>query len=166
MKLSSEYIKSVFSFFNASGTVLPKRAVVHFYHHKGIENIGNTGGTFFNVVNRDYCKSYVVMLPHQKYPNHYHRIKSESFYVLHGVLRVIKADGIHLVSPGELLNVERGEDHLFESETGCLFEELSTKYVPNDSIYIDSDIAKTSYADRRTTLSEDLYMEFLKQWEK
>ena len=139
--------------------VLPKQASVNIYHHLGRDKISETGAMFINIVNRDYCKSIVVMLPGQAYPNHYHRIKTESFYVLSGELIVV-TDGVeHRVKPGELLHIERGQDHSFSTETGTVFEEISTVYMPNDSVYTDDKIASTSYSQRRTSLTQEEWKE-------
>lgn len=139
--------------------VLPKSANVNIYHHLGADKLTETGAMFINVVNRDYCKSIVAMTPGQAYPNHYHRIKTESFYVLHGEL-IVTVDGTeHKILPGELLHIDRGQDHSFATKTGTVFEEISTMYVPNDSVYTDENIARTSYSQRRTTLTQEQWKE-------
>lgn len=145
-----------------SHIVLPKEAVAHIYHHMGIDRIYEVGAMFINVVNRDYCKSIVVMAPEQKYPVHYHRIKTESFYVLSGTLNVVVDGQMFVISPGEMLHVERGQDHSFFSHDGVVFEEISTKYVPNDSMYLDEVISRTGYAQRRTTISAEEWKERIK----
>lgn len=146
--------------------VFPKECKVSIYHHKGIHNIYHTGATFMNVVNRDYCKSYVIILPGQKYPNHYHRIKRESFYVLHGSLRVQIEDDNHILNEGEMLHVERGQEHSFWSDQGVIFEEISTMYVANDSVYTDESILKTSYTARRTIIQMDDWKGIREKWMK
>lgn len=152
--------------FDKANIVLPKRARVYIYHHTGKQRIFDVGATFVNVVNRDFCKSYVIMLPNQRYPLHYHRIKSESFYVLSGELIVdVEREGFSLM-PGELFNIERGQDHSFSTKTGVIFEEISTKYVMNDSVYLDHTIRESDYSIRRTVISEKEWMEVIKRWKK
>ena len=125
--MMEEYVQQVIKIFNDAHVVLPLEAKLNIYHHRGKKYISETGAAFFQVVNRDYCKSYVAMPPKQYYPNHYHKIKTESFYVLYGVLNV-EIDGIkYQIGPGEMLHVERGQDHSFGTEEGVLFEEISTK---------------------------------------
>lgn len=144
--------------------VFPRSAEVNIYHHCGIEKFEQTGAVFINIVNRDYCKSYVVMLPGQKYPCHYHKIKTESFYVLYGVLSV-EADGnVYEMREGEMLHIERGTEHSFWSDTGTVFEEISTNYTRNDSFYLNEEIQKTSYAQRRTMLDPEEWKEVRKEW--
>ncbi|MBR5091152.1 MAG: cupin domain-containing protein [Ruminiclostridium sp.] len=158
-KIIKKYITDCIKIMKSAHIVLPKQASVNIYHHRGADKLSETGAMFINVVNRDYCKSIVVILPGQAYPDHYHRIKTESFYVLCGEL-IAAVDGeVHRVQPGELLHIERGQDHSFSAETGTVFEEISTMYVPNDSVYTDDKISSTSYAQRRTTLTAEEWKE-------
>lgn len=146
--------------------VFPAEATVNIYHHCGMENFTQIGAVFINIVNRSYCKSYVIMLPGQRYPKHYHKIKVESFYVLYGTLSVKLNDKVYRLSAGEMLNIDRGQDHEFWSETEVVFEEISTLYTSNDSFYANPDISKTSYAQRRTTISPKEWKEIYYQWKK
>lgn len=153
------YIADSLRLLRQAGAVLPKKAKASIYHHTGLERIYETGAMFLNIVDRDYCKSYVVMQKDQRYPDHYHKIKTESMYVLYGEL-IIQLDGTeHRLQPGEILHIERGQDHSFFTGTGTVFEEISTTYVPNDSVYLDETIRNAGYAFRRTVLSEQ-------QWEE
>lgn len=161
-----EYIGKVMNIFRQAHVVLPKESKLNLYHHLGKGKIEDTGAAFFQVVNRDYCKSYVAMTKGQKYPNHYHRIKTESFYVLYGDLHVELDGKEYVLFPGEMLNVDRDQDHTFWTDNGTLFEEISTMYVPNDSIYLDEEIKKTSYAERRTTITGDEWKELREKWIK
>ena len=59
------------------------------------------------------------------------------------------------VTRGETVVVERGVDHSFSSETGCVFEEISTTHYVNDSFYAEAD----RFVDPRKTrvyLTEEL----------
>ena len=46
-----------------------------------------------NVVNREYCKKLIVLLPGQKHPEQYHNIKEETFVVLYGDV-ALTLDGV------------------------------------------------------------------------
>ena len=153
------YIKDSLDLLHEGSVVLPKTAKVNIYHHTGIQNIYQVGAMFINVVDRDYCKSIVVMQKGQDYPNHYHKIKTESMYVLYGELVVVIEGTEHLLKPGEIIHVERGQDHSFYTKTGVVFEEISTMYVRNDSVYLEEQIRNAPYSFRRTVLNE-------KQWEE
>lgn len=161
-----KYIEKALLILDAAKIVLPKSAIVNIYHHCGNENFEQIGAVFINIVNRDYCKSYVIMLPNQKYPCHYHKIKKESFYVLYGNLE-IEIDGTdYSLDAGEMIHIERGQDHMFWSVSGTVFEEISTNYIQNDSFYLDEKIQRTTYAQRRTTISLEEWEEIIKRWKK
>lgn len=164
MEKVTEYLQKVLLVLKSANIVFPAEATVNVYHHCGVQNLFEVGATFINIVNRDYCKSYVVMLPNQKYPCHFHKIKSETFYVLYGTLNVRLNNELYILQAGDMLNVERGEDHEFWSEEEVVFEEISTLYIPNDSFYIDPDIREVTYAQRRTTISSAEWKEICKQW--
>ena len=161
-----EYLNDSLTIFKKGGFVLPKIATANIYHHRGKNFLRETGALFINVVNREYCKSYVVMLAGQVYPNHYHIQKAESCYILYGDF-FIDLDGKTLnLSAGELVNIDRRQSHSFGTKGGVIFEEISTTYVPNDSIYLDEKIKNASYAERRTTLTEKDWSEIISKWNR
>lgn len=165
-KIISAYLQKALSIFKCANIVLPKEATVNIYHHCGKDHIDEMGAMFINVVNRDYCKSYVIMLPHEGYPGHYHRIKIESFYVLYGDLEVL-IDGAETdLVAGDMIHIDRGQDHSFCSRTGVVFEEISTMYVPNDSIYLEANVQNTTYEQRRTTIKAKEWKELRREWIK
>ena len=143
-------LKQTFEIIRAAHLVLPLQSTLEIYHHYGIEHFNEVGAVFINVVNKEYCKSYAVIQSGQEYPSHYHKIKQETFYVLYGELEVIREGHMYMLKPGEMLDVERGEEHSFRSTTGAVFEEISTTYVRNDSIYVDSKISGKTYEQRKT----------------
>jgi N-acetylneuraminate synthase len=54
------------------------------------------------------------------------------------------------MKPGELLTVERGQWHKFQTLHGAIVEEVSTQAVVGDSYYEDPRIAIQSVANRKT----------------
>ncbi|MDD3138679.1 MAG: cupin domain-containing protein, partial [Lachnospiraceae bacterium] len=109
-----------------------------------------------NIINREYCKKYLIVLPGQKHPSHAHRIKEETFQVLYGDLDVQMEDEKekHL-HPGDMQTVLRGEYHSFSSVNGAIFEEVSTQHMKSDSYYKDPEVNKLDPMERKT---------FLKKW--
>lgn len=158
-------LKSVFEIIRAAHLVLPLQSTLEIYHHYGVERFNETGAVFINVVNKEYCKSYAVILPGQVYPTHYHKIKQETFYVLYGDWVVTRDGSRHTLRPGEMLDVERGEEHSFFSTTGAVFEEISTTYVRNDSVYIDQKISGATYEQRKTFVTYAEWEEMKKDGE-
>jgi uncharacterized cupin superfamily protein len=91
------------------------------------------------------------MLPGQKHPTHHHNKKDETLHVLHGTLTVT-LDGVTKdYSKGEMIVVEPGMRHSFESITGSVFEEISSTHFQNDSCYSDETIG--GYSDRKTLIT-------------
>ena len=121
-------------------------------HHYGLEHFRNYGVTMINIINREYCKKLLIVLPGQKQPVHYHKVKEESFQVLYGTL-TLTLDGKETeVKEGQVITVERNVPHAFTSKEGCVFEEVSTTHVKNDSYYEDPTIAHLDVMERKTIL--------------
>jgi N-acetylneuraminate synthase len=105
-----------------------------------------------NVINREYCKKILVQLPGQAHPFHFHKRKEETFLVLWGTLHV-EVDGRHkTLQPGDTLLVLPGVWHRFWTDTGCVFEEISTTHFKNDSVYRDPEINKLASEQRKTVV--------------
>lgn len=139
-----------------SHAVLPKKAQLKLYHHNGINHIDSTGAAFISVIEHDYCKFIVAMIPGQAYPLHYHRIKDESFFILYGELTVKLEDDIYTLTKGDILNIPRRFIHSFSTRNGCVFEEISTVYLQNDSIYEDKIIQETPRNQRSTLFPPEI----------
>lgn len=126
---------------------------VEYSHHYGIERFHEVGATFIECVNRDYCKKVVVVLPGQRHPSHYHKRKEETFQILYGEVHV-EIGGIHRVMrPGETVLIQAGVWHGFWSETGAVFEEISTTHYPDDSFYHDRRIQRLAREERKTIVN-------------
>ena len=123
-------------------------------HHYGMEHFRSTGATFISIINREYCKKIIIILPSQKHPMHYHKVKEETFQVLSGVLLLQLEHETINIHPGEIYTIERGIVHAFTSAEGCIFEEISTTHVKNDSFYNDPKIASIDMISRKTILKD------------
>lgn len=123
-------------------------------HHYGMEHFRHYGASIINIINREYCKKLIVILPGQKHPNHYHKIKEESFQVLFGTLTLTLNGITKDYKAGEVVTVERGAQHAFTSTEGCIFEEVSTTHVMNDSYYEDPEIIALDVMQRKTKLEK------------
>ena len=109
-------------------------------HHYGIESFSEWGATIISIVNREYCKKILILLPGQRHPQHRHHRKEETFNVLAGEL-LLNLEGVESkVQAGQLVTVERGVEHAFGSDTGAIFEELSTTHFNDDSYYKEPSI--------------------------
>lgn len=139
----TEYIQRlvarVMSILKKSNVVVPIDSTCQISHHYGLHEFEKVGVTMIDCINREYCKKILVMLPGQDHPTHLHKQKEETFTVLYGVLDVDCDGKKYRVTQGESLVVERGVRHSFRSETGCVFEEISTTHYGSDSYYDKAD---------------------------
>lgn len=131
---------------------LGKEFNVELSHHYGIAKLRQTGCLIINIINREYCKKLIVVLPGQKHPLHRHKIKEETFQVLYGNVNISLNGNMYKLEPGDQMLVERGAWHGFASENGCIFEEVSTTHIIGDSYYEDADIAKLDPIQRKTSV--------------
>jgi D-lyxose ketol-isomerase len=122
-------------------------------HHYGLDKFYKFGITMFTVVNRGYCKKLIVVLPGQKHPEQFHKQKEETFHILYGDLELILNDEVHTMVAGDVITVMPTVRHIFESENGCVIEEISSTHIKDDSFYTDPEISNNK--DRKT---------FLKSW--
>ena len=122
-------------------------------HHYGAEHFRAHGALIVNLINREYCKKLIIMLPGQRHPTHRHMKKEETFQLLHGDLDVNLNGVAHRVERGGLLLVERGSWHSFGTTHGCIFEEVSTTHVLGDSYYEDPKVAALDPMQRKTVLT-------------
>lgn len=136
------------SVIESSPLILAKNTYIEISHHYGLERFSETGAGMIHLINREYSKIIMVMLPGQSYPKHRHMQKDETYYVLSGKLIVQTDAGETILTPGQTLSVERGVIHSFKTETGVVFEEIATTYIKGDSAYIDNAINENK--DRKT----------------
>jgi len=103
------------------------------------------------VVNREYCKKLVIMLPGQTHPEQYHNLKEETFVILHGDIR-FKSNGVLKVClTGDVVTIHPGEKHEFSSTGGAVVEEISSTHTSDDSYYTDPTISQNK--NRKTYLT-------------
>ncbi len=131
--------------------VIPQGTKLEISHHYGLEKFDEVGAVLITLINRDYCKKIIAVLPGQKHPTHFHKKKDETLHVLHGTLRVTLDGVTKEYGAGEMIVVEPGMPHSFESDLGSVFEEISSTHFLNDSVYTDDSI--NNYADRKTVIN-------------
>lgn len=127
---------------------------VELSHHYGMQRFRQTGAIIIGIINREYCKKLIIVLPGQNHPEHYHKIKEETFQVLYGDLECIINGEKKNLKAGDIQTVLRGDVHSFSSRNGAVFEEVSTTHVKNDSYYIDPVIAKKDIMERKTIIKD------------
>ena len=70
--------------------------------------------------------------------------------VIWGELKSVLDGKEKILKPGDTLMVPPGVWHSFSTETGCVFEEISTTAFSNDSVYKDDSINKLTSGQRKT----------------
>lgn len=119
-------------------------------HHYGMKHYRQFGALIISIVNREYCKKLIAVLPGQQHPVHLHKEKEETFQLLYGDLQVdIEGKKVDM-KPGDIQTVLRGQKHAFTSKTGAVFEEISTTHIKNDSYYEDPKISELDLLERKT----------------
>jgi sialic acid synthase SpsE/quercetin dioxygenase-like cupin family protein len=134
-----------------AGVVVPGQAELEISHHYGVDRFDEVGATIINLVNRSYCKKLIVVMPGQSHPEHFHKVKEETFLVLHGDITISLEGTSREYGPGSLLVVERGMRHSFQSRGGVIMEEISSTHHKGDSYY--SDPAIVTVDERKTQIA-------------
>ena len=134
-----------------SNVIIPDKVDLEISHHYGIEKFDKYGLTMITVVNRDYCKKLLIMLPGQFHPIQYHKKKEETFHFLFGEFNVILNKKNLKYKPGNVLTVKPGVKHSFSTKTGGILEEISSTHFINDSFYEDKKI--TNNKNRKTIIT-------------
>ncbi|MGA2619343.1 MAG: N-acetylneuraminate synthase family protein [Thermoguttaceae bacterium] len=144
-------VKRVKALLQTSGVVIPPKVDLEISHHYGIDRFDEFGLTMLTVVNRQYCKKVLVLLPGQRHPEQYHKIKEETFHVLYGDVWVNLDGLVRQCGKGDLVVIERGVRHSFGTAGGAILEEVSLTHRPGDSYYTDPAVAANG--NRKTVLT-------------
>ena len=131
--------------------VVPGKADLEISHHYGMERFAEYGLIMMTVVNREYCKKLIAMLPGQTHPEQYHQQKEETFVILHGKMTIWLDDNAIEAERGDVITVQRGIRHKFHTSDGVVFEEISSTHYKDDSYYTDTTI--TANTRRKTLLT-------------
>lgn len=131
--------------------VVPGKSDLEISHHYGMEHFAEYGLIMMTVVNREYCKKLIAMLPGQSHPEQFHLQKEETFVILHGTMTIWLDDVAIEASRGGVITVQRGVRHKFHSAEGVVFEEISSTHYKDDSFYTDASI--TANPRRKTLLT-------------
>lgn len=134
-----------------SGVVVAPKADVEISHHYGIDRFDQFGLTMMTIVNREYCKKVIILLPGQKHPEQYHKVKEETFHILYGDVWIDLDGRVTWHKPGEVVTVERGVKHSFGTGHGAIIEEISSTHSVDDSYYTDAAIMENE--NRKTLLT-------------
>lgn len=137
-----------------AGIFLGDNFEVELSHHYGMRHFRQTGSIIISIINREYCKKLIIVLPGQSHPRHMHKVKEETFQVLYGDLNCEINGKVCALKAGDVQTVLRGDMHSFSSVYGAVFEEISTTHMKGDSYYEDTEIAKMDIMERKTIIKD------------
>lgn len=150
VSIARSVIHEVKSMLYEAGIILNCDIEVELSHHYGIRQIRKFGAVIINVINREYCKKIIIVLPGQLHPRHMHKKKEETFQVLYGNMELELENEKKTLSAGNTQTIFRGQMHSFSSIHGAIFEEISTTHIKNDSYYEDTQNILQDPMERKT----------------
>lgn len=111
----------------------------------GLKEFYNTGLIECWISNEEkhgYCGKYLFVFDNQTCPEHFHKIKHETFFVVKGKVRM-KINGKTITKKeGEKLVMPAGVKHSFTGMGDALLLEVSTPCVIKDNYFSDKRIRK------------------------
>jgi sialic acid synthase SpsE/mannose-6-phosphate isomerase-like protein (cupin superfamily) len=147
-ELVYKIVSDVKSLIKKSKVQVPGQCDLEISHHYGLDRFRDSGLTAITVVNREYCKRLMVVLPGQKHPEQWHNQKDETYHILYGDVTV-ELDGKRSThKSNDVITISHGVKHSFWTTHGAIIEEVSSSYSANDSFY--SDPAIMSNTNRKT----------------
>lgn len=149
-----EAVREAKAMLNIAKIPLSHDFTVQVSHHYGLEKFKEVGCIILDCINREYARKLIVQFPGQFHPVHYHKVKDESFHVLAGMVEMDVEGKKKMLYPGDTLWMPRGVWHGFRTDTGVVFEEISTTSLETqgDSYYVDKAISAMPREARKTTL--------------
>jgi sialic acid synthase SpsE/mannose-6-phosphate isomerase-like protein (cupin superfamily) len=146
-----DYVKKVRALVTKSGVPVPYKVDVELSHHYGLDKFADYGMTIFTIVNREYCKKLLIMLPKQFHPEQFHQLKDETFNVLYGDVEITLDGVMNRHGIGDVITVNKGVKHSLGTVNGCVIEEISSTHYKDDSYYTDKTIMENK--NRKTQLA-------------
>jgi len=133
-------VRDVKALIKKSKVQVPGQCDLEISHHYGIDRFRECGLTAITVINRDYCKRLMVVLPGQKHPEQWHNQKDETYHILYGDVTV-DLDGKQTAhTANDIVTIPHGLRHSFWTQHGTVIEEVSSSYLKADSWYTDQSI--------------------------
>ncbi len=133
-------VRDVVNLLKSSGAIVPAQLELEVSHHYGLERFREFGSTTVTVVSREYCKRVILMLPGQTHPEQWHKLKDETYHILHGRIELTLNGARRIYAKNDVVIIPREVRHCFSSASGAVIEEISSAYDQNDSYYTDANI--------------------------
>jgi mannose-6-phosphate isomerase-like protein (cupin superfamily) len=114
--------------------------------HFGLHDFDQVGETEFWIVNdtaNNYCGKFLFIFDSQRCPEHYHRKKDETFFIVRGDVEMQIDGEVSVLRQGDVLKVAPGMSHTFRAVGGpALVLEVSLPSIQGDNIFADTRIGK------------------------
>jgi sialic acid synthase SpsE/mannose-6-phosphate isomerase-like protein (cupin superfamily) len=136
-----EIVKRTNTLLNKHSILLHGSIDLEISHHYGFENFFKFGLIILTLVNRKYCKKLLLSFKGQKHPEQYHKVKEETFNVLHGEIELTIDKVMKKLSAGDVITIKPGQIHSWVCNSDSIIEELSTTHKVNDSFYLDKNMS-------------------------
>ena len=105
------------------------------------ERVGLIECWIANEVEVGYCGKYLFIFDGQSCPNHAHRLKHETFFIVKGRVRMTVDGRESVMNQGDLLIMPPGAEHTFAGLGNALILEVSTPCFVTDNYFADPKIA-------------------------
>ncbi len=97
-----------------------------------------------------YCGKFLFVFDGQTCPQHYHRDKLETFYIVHGAVEMEYDGVVRTMVAGDTLRVECGKTHRFTGHGPALLLEVSRPSIVDDNYFSDDRVPYGGNARRMT----------------
>ena len=104
------------------------------------ESIGLVESWIANELNAGYCGKFLFVADGQTCPMHYHKHKHETFFIVHGQMKVVQNGKELKLNKGDVLTVPPLSKHSFTGVGPALILELSQPCIIDDNYFEDSRI--------------------------
>jgi len=110
------------------------------FGYNDFKNTGHIEYIIANEIDEGYCGKFIFMFKGQRCPEHYHKKKHETFFVLKGkILMEVNGEKI-ILNEGDVLRMDRYNSHTFKALKNSLIIEVSQPSIKNDSFFKDEKI--------------------------
>lgn len=110
------------------------------FGYNDFKNTGHIEYIIANEIEEGYCGKFIFMFKGQRCPEHYHKKKHETFFVLKGRI-LMEVNGKEIVlKEGDVLPMDRDHSHAFKALENSLIIEVSQPSIKNDSFFKDEKI--------------------------
>jgi len=106
----------------------------------GLGDFAAIGETKFWIANEEengYCGKYMFLFAGQRCPEHMHKEKHETFFIMKGDVEMTVEGDTFIMHPGDVLPLNTSTRHTFKAATDCLILEISKPSVIADNYFSD-----------------------------